>query len=328
MSDPRDRPRVIEEPGRSEPDEPLIHPRVIETDDTGPIDIGPIAMSSGELTPVKQVPPPSGRGLKALAIAGLGLAGMAGVTALWWAISLFEHSLGLGLAGTGFLALAFGGTGYLALHEARAIGRLREVKHLRERFEHTTDRARLREQLLELARELADAPTLAPGIARWRARAGADLPPEDALRTFEAMVLSEADKIAIAAIRRAARDTFGIVAVSPRAAVDIAVFVWRGLKLVREIGEAYGYRPSRASTVVLARRILADIGLITATDVAADATATFLGGSVLEKVSAAASEGAVAAWRMARFGLLAMESARPLPLPPERRPKMSDLVKV
>lgn len=243
MSDPRDRPRVIEEPGRPEPDEPLVHPRVIETDDTGPIDIGPIAMSSGELTPVKQVPPPSGRGLKALAIAGLGLAGMAGVTALWWAISLFEHSLGLGLAGTGFLALAFGGTGYLALHEARAIGRLREVKHLRERFEHTTDRARLREQLLELARELADAPTLAPGIARWRARAGADLPPEDALRTFEAMVLSEADKIAIAAIRRAARDTFGIVAVSPRAAVDIAVFVWRGLKLVREIGEAYGYRP-------------------------------------------------------------------------------------
>jgi putative membrane protein len=324
MSDPRDRPRVIEEPGRPEPDEPLVHPRVIETDDTGPIDIGPIAMSSGELTPVKQVPPPSRRGLKALAIAGLGLAGMAGVTALWWAISLFEHSLGLGLAGTGFLALAFGGTGYLALHEARAIGRLREVKHLRERFEHTTDRARLREQLLELARELADAPTL----ARWRARAGADLPPEDALRTFEAMVLSEADKIAIAAIRRAARDTFGIVAVSPRAAVDIAVFVWRGLKLVREIGEAYGYRPSRASTVVLARRILADIGLITATDVAADATATFLGGSVLEKVSAAASEGAVAAWRMARFGLLAMESARPLPLPPERRPKMSDLVKV
>ncbi len=322
-----DRPRIFEEPARARDAEPPIHPRVIETDDTRPIDIGPIAMSSGELVPVKILPRRSGRGLRALAIAGIGLAGMAGVSAVWWAVSLFEQSIALGLVGSGFLALALGGAGTLALHEARAIGRLREMTALRDKFEHTTDRARLRAQLLEIARELADAPVLAPGIARWRAQAGADLPVEDAIRTFEAMVLAEADKAAIAAIRRAARDTFGIVAVSPRAAVDIAVFTWRGMKLVREIGEAYGYRPTRASTVALVRRVLADIGLITATDIAADATAALLGGSVLEKVSAAASEGAVAGWRMGRFGLLAMESMRPLPLPPDRRPNIRDLLK-
>jgi putative membrane protein len=327
MSDPRDRPFVVEEPADRRETAAPIHPRVIETDDARPIEIGPIAMSSGELVPVTVPPRPSGRGLKALAIAGIGLAGMAAVSAVWWAASLFEQSFGLGLVGSGFLALTIGGAGTLALHEARAIGRLRHVGALRDRFEHTTDRAKLRAQLLDMARELADAPVLAPGIARWRAQAGADLPVEDAIRTFETMVLGQADKVAMAAIRRAARDTFGIVTVSPRAAVDIVVFLWRGMKLVREIGEAYGYRPTRASTLLLARRILADIGLITATDVAADATAALLGGSLLEKVSAAASEGAVAGWRMGRFGLLAMESVRPLPLPPERRPNLRDLLK-
>lgn len=327
MSDPN-RPRVLEEePLRVEID-PAERPRVIETDDARPIDLGPIAMSAGEMVSLPAPLPPSNRGLKALAIAGIGLAGMAGVSSLWWVAALFDRGWGFGLAGAAFLAMAVGGAGALIGHELRAMRRLRRVAEVHDHFrERPRSDAEMLAQLDRVAVELASSARLAPGIATWRAKAGRDLPAEDARRVFEGYVLAEADRAAIAAIRRAARDTFGLVTVSPRAAVDIAAFTWRATRLAREVGEAYGYRPAKASTVALIRRALADIGMITGADMAGDAMVSLLGGTVIEKVSAAASEGAVAAWRMARFGLLLLDSARPVPFAEDRRPKISDLLK-
>ncbi len=327
MSDPN-RPRVLEEEARRAAVDPAERPRVIETDDVRPIELGPVAMSAGELVVLPPAAPQASRGLKALAISGIGLAGMAGVSSLWWVAALFDRGWGFGLAGAAFLALAVGGAGALIGHELRALRRLRRVAEVHDHFrEAPRSDGEMRAQLDRVAVELAASARLAPGVAAWRAKAGRDLPAADARRVFEGYVLAEADRQAVAAIRRAARDTFGLVAISPRAAVDIAAFTWRATKLAREVGEAYGYRPAKASTVALIRRALGDIGMITGTDMAGDALVSLLGGSVVEKVSAAASEGAVAAWRMARFGLLLVDSARPVPFAEDKRPKIADLLR-
>jgi putative membrane protein len=276
-------------------------------------------------------PVPSRRGLRWGLIAAAGLVGLAAVLGLDWVAGLFDRHWLLGTAGALSLGALFGGIGVWAVGEAAAIARLERATRWRADLDHARglgDRPALHQRLTELAGELARHDAFAAPIARWRSDgSGRDAPPAEMIRIFEGTVLAPADRAARRAIRAAARDIFGLVAVSPTALTDTALFGARALRLVGAIATAYGHRPGRAATFVLARRVLADAGLLVATDLAGDALIGFLGGRLVDKISVAAGEGMIAAQRMARLGLLAMEHCRPVAFGPDARLGLADLLR-
>ncbi len=148
----------------------------------------------------------------------------------------------------------------------------------------------------------------------------------DALSLFEADMLADADKEALSAARRAVRDAFRLVALSPTGLTDTALFVSRAMRLLREVAEIYGLRPSSASLAHLGRRVLKDAGIVTVADAAGDLASGFIGGSVAGKLSTLAGEVAIGAQRMAKFSLLAIECCRPVRFHPDRRPGVRSLL--
>jgi putative membrane protein len=148
----------------------------------------------------------------------------------------------------------------------------------------------------------------------------------DALDLFSRFVLAPADQLAQAAIRRAAAQTFAINAISPTVLLDTFLFAARAMRLLREIAEIYGQRPGLAGTVHLLRRLASGAGLVGAVDVVGGVIAQQLGGAVLERLSASAAESAYAAQKMARLGLVAMASCRPIEFRSGEAPSLSGLV--
>ena len=148
----------------------------------------------------------------------------------------------------------------------------------------------------------------------------------DALELFSRFVLAPADQLAQAAIRRAAAQAFAINAISPTVLLDTLLFAARAMRLIREIAEIYGQRPGLAGTVHLLRRLVRGAGLVGAVDVIGGVIAQQFGGAVLERLSASAAESAYAAQKMARLGLVAMASCRPIEFRPNEMPSLSGLV--
>ena len=132
--------------------------------------------------------------------------------------------------------------------------------------------------------------------------------------------------IALMAKACAAAQAFAINAISPTVLLDTLLFAARAMRLIREIAEIYGQRPGLAGTVHLLRRLASGAGLVGAVDVVGGVIVQQLGGAVLERLSASAAESAYAAQKMARLGLLAMASCRPLEFRPGEAPSLSGLV--
>ena len=108
--------------------------------------------------------------------------------------------------------------------------------------------------------------------------------------------------------------------------LDTLLFAGRAMRLIREIAEIYGQRPGLAGTVHLLRRLASGAGLVGAVDVVGGVIVQQLGGAVLERLSASAAESAYAAQKMARLGLIAMASCRPIEFRPGEAPSLSGLV--
>jgi len=180
----------------------------------------------------------------------------------------------------------------------------------------TVDRARA-----ALAR--GDAAGLRAELEAWqarlpagRARAGdLDGAPIEAMAALvEAKTLAPIARDAAALGRAAAVQAFAVTAVSPSPAADAVIFVWRGLRLVRQVAALHGFRPGIAGTLALLRRVAVDAATVAATDVAVDAAVRgLLSSKLAEHVAGEAAAGAVAARRMILLSRVADEACRVLP---------------
>jgi putative membrane protein len=304
-------------------------PLVIQTGDTRRIRLPPDNAPAAE--PVTRGGPsePARAGGRYLALAAAGLVLLLVAFTAQWVATLIEQSPTLGIgAALGSLMVVAGAVGW-STRELRAIARLNSVESLQSiiaRGSPAADPRSTIDALRLLSGRLSRLSAYKPGIEQWMSKNSADHPPEEAIRLFETCVLGGPDALALKAVRLAARDAFGLVALSPTPLTDTALFVSRALRLVRQVGEAYGYRPTKLSALLLTRRILQDVSIVTMADFAGDAMAGFLGGKVLEKVSAAAAGGAIAGQRMARFGLLTIDCCRPLAHDPAAKPSIGSVI--
>ncbi|MBR0673977.1 DUF697 domain-containing protein [Neoroseomonas soli] len=258
---------------------------------------------------VAAVAPPGGRGWSTPALLGAGAAvlvlGLSLLEAGNFVAAQFDRAAWLGWL---TLAVAAGGFGlvFTAIwREARGYLALRSV-----------DRARA-------AHARGDVATLRAELEAWQARLPpsraraeglADMPADAVCALVEAKALVPIAQDAAALGRAAAVQAFAVTAVSPSPGLDALVFVWRGIRLVRQVAALHGFRPGIAGTVSLLRRVALDAAMVAATDVAVDAMVRgVLSSRIVEHVAGEAAAGAVAARRMILLARATDEACRVLP---------------
>jgi putative membrane protein len=301
-----------------------LRPRVLETEVTGRLDLGPARSPEPPIAPPLRV---RRRSPVAIALTGLSLLalGVIGIDLVEFIEGAFDHGTGFGVLATAAVAAGAGGALYWFVYELRGLLRLRSAETLR-RLIPSALAGELKPELDRAAAILARDPLLVGPVADYRCMLERHHSGRDALELFARVVLAPADRLAEAATRRAAAQAFAINAVSPTVLTDTLFFAARALRLVREIAEIYGQRPGLAGTVHLLRRLLGGAGLVGAVDVAGGVLVQQLGGAVLERISANAAESAYAAQKMARLGLVAMAMCRPVEFAPGAGPSLGALV--
>jgi putative membrane protein len=144
---------------------------------------------------------------------------------------------------------------------------------------------------------------------------------------FQREILQPLDQAAYRVVTRAAQWTAVGVSVSPVAGIDALLAIARSLRMVRELGEVYGFRPGLTSTLFLARHVLKNAALVSTTDVIGNLWVQHLGGRLAGLVSTKLAEGVYAAVRVARLGLLTIETCRPVPFGEGDKPGLDQLRK-
>ena len=329
MSDWRDeqtdfRPRVIE--AEAAPRQRIVGegPRVIETERRGRI--VPV-----EPPPPKQLPAPITRrprrlvkiGLASIAVAVVGSLGLA---AFDWMVSLAERSPVLGVLAAILVTAGLGGAALIAGYELKSLARLASVEAVQRRFAIDIPPRETQRAIADLIAVLPKRELGAAGIAAFQARVQLHHSSAEQVEILKTTVIHPLDRRAEAAVRKAALRAFGITALSPTALTDAVFFLAVSLRMLREVAEIYGLRPTAAMTVHLVRRLVREAGTLGAIDLVTAGLMQHLGAGAAERISSAAGESLYAAQRMARLGIAVMQLVRPLAFAPEELPSLTSLV--
>jgi len=114
-------------------------------------------------------------------------------------------------------------------------------------------------------------------------------------------------------INRFATESALLVALSPLALVDMMAVLWRGTKLIEQIGKVYGIGFGYANRIKLYRMLIKQVMFVGSAELISDLAATALSAELLGKLSGRAAQGLSAGIFTARIGYKAMELSRPLP---------------
>ena len=259
-----------------------------------------------------------------LLVAGIGI-----IDAGVWIDDLFVRSTALGVVGTAlFGAVAAALLGF-AGSEYRNLLRLRSAQGIRDqgyRLAQSAGTFEGRGFMADLVKLTSATPAGGALCDDFRDALADTHDDREALQLFERIVLRPLDELAYGAIRRAARDTAVGASISPVGGLDAAIVLWRSMRMVREIAEIYGLRPTRLSLFALVRRMIVTAAFSVTTDMVGDIVGAHLGGRVAGLVSGKLAEGIYAGVRTGRLGILAIEQCRPLPFAADDRPNLRQLV--
>lgn len=308
--------------------------------DAGDVEIAPpsdapVAARSGDvvLEEMAAAPPPPATSLWSR----LFWAGLGGLVSLAFGIAvstliddLFTRAQWLGWVGVVALALFLVGGLVLLGREIFALRSLARLDTLRERaakaLRDKDDRA-----AVAVAADLVAAMARNARTARGRAAVAAALADgivdgAQRLRIVEREILEPLDREATRLVAEAARRVSVVTAISPRAAVDLAMVFATAVRLIRRIAELYGGRPGTFGMVKLLRHVLAHMALtggMAAGDTILD---QIVGHGLAAKLSAKLGEGVLNGLLTARLGITAIAVTRPLPYIGAPRPDVRDLV--
>ena len=103
------------------------------------------------------------------------------------------------------------------------------------------------------------------------------------------------------------------VALSPWVAVDMALSLWSNIKMIDEIGQIYGVRPSLINRVSMLKSIIGHLALVGASELASDQIVDQLGGTSLASLfSVRLSQGLGVGLYSAKIGLSTIAVSRPI----------------
>jgi len=320
------RPRVIEvERDAAAPASPVAGPRVIETDTGGRIVPTEPVVRAPAAPPARR---PRTRPLlrAGLAAVGVFLVGALVLGAVDWVAAMFERGAATGTLAAALLATGVAGATAIAWHELSSLFMLRSVEAIQRRLAREAPPRDAQGAIDDLLAVLTRRRDCEAGLAAFQRQAQPHHSPAEQVAILRQTVIRPLDHRAEAAIRKAALRAFGITALSPTSLTDALFFVAVSLRMMREIAETYGLRPTAAATAHLIRRLVHEAGKLGAIDLATASLMQHLGGGAAERLSSAAAESLYAAQRTARLGIAIMQLTRPVPFTPEELPTLSSLV--
>ena len=148
------------------------------------------------------------------------------------------------------------------------------------------------------------------------------------LQHVEVTFLEALDQEALRRIVRHATTTGALVGLSPFATLDILVALRQSLRMIDDVAQIYGVRPSMVVRWRLFKKVLALVAYSGASEYAvSELWPELVGDSMLSSVSARLGQGMGASLFMARIGLASIHSCRPIPFAEKQRPRLGALTK-
>ncbi len=260
------------------------------------------------------------------------LAGFGGLVA-WQAIDsvvlAVQNSDWLSLGWTGFITT-------IASFGLGAIGReLWKLRKLRNHFSTqeqaetlmTNDAVGQGQSFCEELAKRGGIPSHAPSYDRWKNSVSDSHSDAEILDMYDAMVLSEQDRIATQLVSKFATESAALVAISPLAIADMLLVAWRNFTMIDKLADLYGVELGYWSRLKLFKSVLVNMAAAGASELVIDASMDLLSMDLAAKVSARAGQGIGVGILTARLGLKAMTLLRPLPWHKERAVKLSAIRK-
>ncbi|CAK0762561.1 putative membrane protein [uncultured Gammaproteobacteria bacterium] len=230
-----------------------------------------------------------------------------------------------GLVVAALLAMTVGSTLKLALDEMTSLRRMRRVESLRAEAERLETGggyghgAAFAERLSEFYRDRTDLDAAFVILRRSLTDAHDDA---EVVKLIDRQILVGIDQRAYRSVVKAARDSAIATALSPSAALDVVIVLWRNLKLVRDLAALYGARPGPVGSARLLRRMFASVAVAGVAESASHVAVDALGGTLAAAVSARLGQGMINGLLTARVGLATMHLCRPTPFGTDNQPSL------
>ncbi len=148
---------------------------------------------------------------------------------------------------------------------------------------------------------------------------------KDLIDLAERNIVAPLDGQARREIAAAAKRVSVVIAVSPRAVLDVIFVAGQAIVLMRRIAEIYGGRPGLLGFFKLARSVGAHLAITGTVAVGDTLLQQVLGHGVAARLSAKLGEGVLNGLLTARVGLSAMAVCRPTPFVTEKQPGVKDV---
>ena len=237
----------------------------------------------------------------------------------------FDTSMVLGIGAAALAAGTVVGAFGLLAGELRSLRRLRQIDGLRQDAEHLRtagthgEAERYAGAVASLYRDRSDLALQLTSLKDHLSDAHDD---REVVRMVDLQLLQDIDRRAYQLVLRASRDTAIATALSPAALLDVAIVLWRNLKLVREVASLYGARPGYVGGLKLLRRMLGNIAIAGVAESGNHLVAEALGSTLAASLSARVGQGVINGLLTARVGLTAMHLCRPLAYDETNQPSL------
>ncbi|MCO7225435.1 TIGR01620 family protein [Pleionea sp. CnH1-48] len=164
-------------------------------------------------------------------------------------------------------------------------------------------------------------------LAQFRQQSHICQDDSEMIQLYSSVVLKGMDQKAKRIVARYSSESALMIALSPFAALDMVLVLWRSIKMVDEVSKVYGMHNAPFEKTRMVRDILRNMMLAGATELALDLGLEALGAKLSAKISARVAQGLGAGVASLRVGLKAMEYCRPVTFDKDEAPKISELKK-
>ena len=230
--------------------------------------------------------------------------------------NFFARSAMFGWLALGVAALAGLAAIAIIIREIWGLSRLRRIEHIQElsaRAINLDEAAAAAETVASLEGIYGSRPDTAWGMKTFRDHKNDIMDPRDRIRLLDRLVMGPLDEESHRIIARRARRVTLLTTVTPAAALDIVFVAAQNLRMLRELAELYGGRPSTLSTLKLARMVVAHLAVTGGLALSDNLIQHVVGRGLLGRLSARFGEGAVNGILTSRIGLAARDVCRPVP---------------
>jgi putative membrane protein len=241
---------------------------------------------------------------------------------------LFSHSTILGYVGLVLAGVAGVATLIFIAREIRSIllqNRIAKLHEALAKARAANDARAAKDRVLELCAIYEKRPDLARPRALVADYAKQIIDGKDLVDLAERNIVAPLDAQASREIAAAAKRVSVVVAVSPRAVLDVVFVGAQAIMLMRRIAEIYGGRPGILGFFKLARSVGAHLAITGTVAVGDSLLQQVLGHGIASRVSAKLGEGVLNGLLTARVGLSAMTVCRPTAFVTQKQPGVKDV---